>query len=99
MHEKKRKAFLTWRREKVESAAISDFQKKLSAYLKSDVQVLKEACLTFVKEMRTDGAESINTVCHRCQPCFPCVAKIVFGRRFDCLGTEKWLAEEAAESE
>ena len=52
MHEKKSKAFLTWHREKVESAAIFDFQKELSAYLKSDVQVLKEACLTFVKEMK-----------------------------------------------
>lgn len=52
MHEKKRKAFLTWHREKVESAAIFDFQKELSAYLKSDVQVLKGACLTFVKEMK-----------------------------------------------
>ena len=52
MHEKKRKAFLTWHREKVESAAIFVFQKELSAYLKSDVQVLKEACLTFVKEMK-----------------------------------------------
>ena len=52
MHKKKRKAFLTWHREKVESAAIFDFQKELSAYLKSDVQVLKGACLTFVKEMK-----------------------------------------------
>ena len=52
MHEKKPKAFLTWHREKVESAAIFDFQNELSAYLKSDVQVLKEACLTFVKEMK-----------------------------------------------
>ena len=41
MNEKRRKEFLTWHKEKVDSGAIFDCQKELSAYLKSDVQVLK----------------------------------------------------------
>lgn len=52
MSEKKRKAFVTWHAEKVNSGALFDFQKELSAYLKSDVRVLKEACLTFAHEMK-----------------------------------------------
>ena len=51
MSEKKRKAFLTWHADKVETGAVFDYQKQLSAYLKSDVQVLKEACLAFLREM------------------------------------------------
>ena len=51
MSGKKRKAFLTWHADKVQSDAVFDYQKELSAYLKSDVQVLKEACLAFVREM------------------------------------------------
>lgn len=41
MSEKKRKAFLTWRADKVQSDAVFDYQKELSAYLESDDQVLK----------------------------------------------------------
>lgn len=51
MSEKTRKAFLTWHADKVESGAVFDYQKQLSAYLKSDVQFLKEACLAFLREM------------------------------------------------
>ena len=51
MSGKKRKAFLTWHADKVQSDAVFDYPKELSAYLKSDVQVLKEACLAFVREM------------------------------------------------
>ena len=36
----------------MENDAIFDYQKELSAYLKSDVQVLKEACVAFVKEIQ-----------------------------------------------
>ena len=51
MNEKRRKEFLTWHKEKVNSGAIFDCQKELSAYLKSDVQVLTESMETFASEM------------------------------------------------
>jgi len=51
MSEKRRKEFLTWHQQKVESGEVFDFQKELSAYLKSDVQVLSGALETFGEEM------------------------------------------------
>ena len=51
MNEKRRKEFLTWHKEKVNSGAIFDCQKELSAYLKSDVQVLTQSLETFASEM------------------------------------------------
>ena len=51
MSEKRRKEFLTWHKEKVDSGAIFDCEKELAAYLKSDVQVLTQAMETFASEM------------------------------------------------
>ena len=51
MNEKRRKQFLTWHQQKVDSGEIFDCQKELSLYLKSDVQVLTEAMQTFAREM------------------------------------------------
>ena len=51
MNEKRRKQFLTWHKQKVDSGEIFDCEKELSLYLKSDVQVLTEAMETFAKEM------------------------------------------------
>ena len=51
MSEKRRKQFLAWHKQKVESGEIFDCEKELSLYLKSDVQVLTEAMQTFAKEM------------------------------------------------
>ena len=51
MTEKRRKEFLAWHKEKVDSGAVFDCQKELSAYLKSDVQVLTQAMETFTSEM------------------------------------------------
>ena len=51
MSEKRRKEFLTWHKEKVDSGAIFDCEKELSAYLKSDVQVLTQSMETFAGEM------------------------------------------------
>lgn len=51
MSEKRRKEFLAWHQEKMESGAIFDFQKELSAYLKSDVQVLSQSLEAFGKEI------------------------------------------------
>ena len=51
MNEKRRKEFLAWHQEKVNSGAIFDCEKELSAYLKSDVQVLTQSMETFAKEM------------------------------------------------
>lgn len=51
MNEKRRKEFIAWHKEKVDSGAIFDCQKELSAYLKSDVQVLTESMETFASEM------------------------------------------------
>jgi len=43
---------LAWHKQKVESGEVFDFQKELSAYLKSDVQVLAESLEAFAKEMK-----------------------------------------------
>ena len=51
MSEKRRKEFMTWHKEKVDSGAIFDCQKELSAYLKSDVKVLTESMEKFASEM------------------------------------------------
>ena len=51
MSEKRRKQFYAWYKEKVESGAIFDFQKELSAYLYSDVEVLAQSLEAFGKEM------------------------------------------------
>jgi len=53
MNEKRRKDFMVWYQQKVESGEIFDFQKELSAYLKSDVQVLSGALETFAEEMES----------------------------------------------
>ena len=51
MNEKRRKQFMAWHQEKVDSGEIFNCEKELSLYLKSDVQVLTEAMQTFAKEM------------------------------------------------
>ena len=51
MNEKRRKQFLTWHKQKVDSGEIFNCKKELSLYLKSDVQVLTEAMETFAEEM------------------------------------------------
>ena len=51
MNEKRRKEFLAWHKEKLESGEVFDFQKELSAYLKSDVKVLTESVAAFSEEM------------------------------------------------
>ena len=51
MNEKRRKEFLSWHKEKVDSNAIFNCEKELSAYLKSDVQVLTQAMESFASEM------------------------------------------------
>ena len=51
MSEKRRKEFYAWHKEKVESGAIFDFKKELSAYLHSDVEVLAQSLEAFAKEM------------------------------------------------
>ena len=51
MNTKRRKEFLSWYKDKMDSGAIFEFQKELSAYLKSDVFVLKHALETFQEEM------------------------------------------------
>ena len=51
MSEKRRKEFLAWYKQKVESGALFDCQKELSAYLHSDVQLLTQAMETFASKM------------------------------------------------
>ena len=51
MTEKRRKEFFSWHKDKVESGAIFDCQKELSAYLKSDVKVLTQSMEKFGSEM------------------------------------------------
>lgn len=51
MSEKRRKEFLPWHKEKIESGAVFDFQKELYAYLQSDVKVLNGSLEAFLEEM------------------------------------------------
>lgn len=60
---KRRKEFLTCHKEKVESGAVFNFEKELSAYLKSDVYVLKGALTKFSEEMKDLTAISPLTEC------------------------------------
>ena len=50
MDSKKREKFLTWYNQQVSSNAIFNFQEELLKYCESDVALLKEGCLKFVKE-------------------------------------------------
>ena len=52
MNDKKRKEFMTWYQQKVESNATFNFQEELLAYCESDVKLLKEGCLKFVREFK-----------------------------------------------
>ena len=51
MSEKRRKQFYAWYKEKVESNAVFDFDKEVSAYLHSDVEVLAQSLEAFSQEM------------------------------------------------
>lgn len=51
MSEKRRKEFLAWHKQKIESVAVFDFQKELSAYLRSDEEVLNGSLEAFSEEM------------------------------------------------
>ena len=51
MSEKRRKQFYAWHKEKVENHAVFDFDKELSAYLHSDVEVLAQSLEAFGQEM------------------------------------------------
>ena len=50
MDTKKREQFLTWHAQKVAENAVFNFQEVLLKYCESDVKLLKEGCLVFVKE-------------------------------------------------
>lgn len=52
MNDKKRKEFMSWYQQKVESNATFNFQEELLAYCESDVKLLKEGCLKFVREFK-----------------------------------------------
>ena len=51
VNEKRLKEFLAWHKEKIESGAVFDFQQELSAYLKSDVEVVAGSLAAFSEEM------------------------------------------------
>ena len=52
MDSKKRENFLTWHNQQVSSNAIFNFQEELLKYCESDVALLKEGCLKFIKEFK-----------------------------------------------
>ena len=58
MSKDKRQAFLifTWYEDKVNSGAIFDFQKELLKYCESDVNLLKEGCLSFLQEIKQEAS-------------------------------------------
>lgn len=50
MDSKKREQFLTWHAQRVAINAVFNFQEELLKYCESDVQLLKQGCLKFVKK-------------------------------------------------
>ena len=50
MDSKKREKFMSWYRQKVAENAVFDFQEELLKYCESDVKLLKEGCLKFMRE-------------------------------------------------
>ena len=52
MDSKKREKFITSYRQKVSENAVFDFQEELLKYCESDVKLLKEGCLIFVREFK-----------------------------------------------
>lgn len=50
MDTKKWEQFLTWHAQKVAETAVFNFQEELPKYCESDIKLLKEGCLVFVKE-------------------------------------------------
>lgn len=96
--EKRRKEFLTWHKEKVESNAVFDFQKELSAYLRSDVEVPNGSLAAFSEEMvELTGIDPV-TQDYR-QHCVPGVEENVSRKKFNCPRTKKWMAATSDESE
>lgn len=75
---KRRKEFLTWHQRKVEAGAIFDFQKELSAYLKSDVYVLKGALTAFSEEMKELTGINPLTQCVNIASCASLVWRKIF---------------------
>ena len=75
---KRRKEFLTWHQRKVEAGAIFDFQKELSAYLKSDVYVLKGALTAFLEEMKELTCINPLTQCVNIASCASLVWRKIF---------------------
>lgn len=60
MSEKRRKEFLAWHKGKIESGVVFDFQKELSAYLQSDVEVLNGSLEAFSEEMVETGIDPVT---------------------------------------
>ncbi|CAH3027090.1 unnamed protein product, partial [Porites evermanni] len=98
MTEKRRKEFLTWHKEKVESNAVFDFQKELSAYLRSDVEVPNGLLAAFSEEMVELTGIDLVTQDYR-QHCVPGVEENVSRKKFTCPRTKKWMAATSDESE
>ena len=63
MNEKRRKEFLTWHKQKVESGEMFNCKEELSRYLKSDVKVLTQSMETFAKEMKELTGVDPTTEC------------------------------------
>ena len=63
MNEKRRKEFLKWHQQKVESGEIFNCREELSRYLKSDVQVLTQSMETFAKQMTELTGVNPTTEC------------------------------------
>lgn len=93
MSEKRRKEFYAWHKEKVESNAVFDFQKELSAYLHSDVEVLAQSLEAFAEEM-----VELTGINYDCQYSQQSVEKELSNSRPDCLGTQKRLEIKPAKS-
>ena len=64
MSKEGRREFFTWYENKIASNEIFDFQKEMLTYCRSDVDILRRACLTFkdlLKEAtQMDGGASVN---------------------------------------
>ena len=65
MSKEGRREFFKWYKSKIASNEIFDFQKEMLTYCRSDIDILRRACLTFTKDLlkeatQMEGGASVN---------------------------------------
>ena len=100
VNEKRLKEFLAWHKEKIKSGAVFDFQQELSAYLKSDVEVVAGSLAAFSEEMvELTGIDPVTKCVTIVSTAFKVWAENVPETKPDCPGATQWLEEKSSQPE